>query len=181
MRSTYVPLRAAGCKGGEAARVVLERMGRFSGEGLQFWIAPNVGRDALTYSSERISPSMTQLAVSGSSYVGWGYLPSPCLAIGRSTFAAHPVPSSVRRGGRVAVRWVVAGRGSLASPERRAERPDCACPLRLRPETKLRRSGVAAGWPLSTGWCAVGYSQERCEAHAPRLARTASRGTGSDV
>jgi len=38
MRSTYVPLRAAGCKGGEAARVVLERMGRFSGEGLQFWI-----------------------------------------------------------------------------------------------------------------------------------------------
>ena len=90
MRSTYVPLRAAGCKGGEAARVVLERMGRFSGEGLQFWIAPNVGRDALTYSSERTSPSMTQLAVSGSSYVGWGYLPSPCLAIGRSTFAAHP-------------------------------------------------------------------------------------------
>jgi len=88
-------------KGGEAARVVLERMGRFSGEGLQFWIAPNVGRDALTYSSERISPSMTQLAVSGSSYVGWGYLPSPCLAIGRSTFAAHPVPSSVRRGGQV--------------------------------------------------------------------------------
>ncbi len=33
---------------------------------------------------------MTQLVVSGSSYVGSGYLPSPCLAIGRSTFAAHP-------------------------------------------------------------------------------------------
>ena len=85
-----MPLRAAGVKevkrpasssNGWAASVEIH---------LQFWIAPNVGRDALTYSSERTSPSMTQLAVSGSSYVGSGYLPSPCLAIGRSTFAAHP-------------------------------------------------------------------------------------------
>ena len=77
-------------KGDEAARVVLERWAASVEIHLQFWTAPNVGRDALTYSSERTSPSMTQLAVSGSSYVGSGYLPSPCLAIGRSTFAAHP-------------------------------------------------------------------------------------------
>ena len=69
-------------------------VGRFGGDWSPIWIAPNVGRDALTYSSERTSSSMTQLAVSGSSYVGSGHLPSPCLAIGRSTFAAHPIASS---------------------------------------------------------------------------------------
>jgi len=36
MRSTYVPLRAAGVKGGEAARVVLERWAASVEIGLQF-------------------------------------------------------------------------------------------------------------------------------------------------
>jgi hypothetical protein len=36
---------------------------------------------------------MTQLAVTGSSYVRSGCLASPRPAIGRSTFAAHPVES----------------------------------------------------------------------------------------
>jgi hypothetical protein len=88
---------AATCGWGKRRRSGPRRprtVGRFGGDWSPIWIAPNVGRDALTYSSERTSSSMTQLAVSGSSYVGSGYLPSPCLAIGRSTFAAHPIASS---------------------------------------------------------------------------------------
>jgi len=57
---------AATCGWGKdvkGSRVVLERWAASVEIHLQFWIAPNVGREALTYSSERTPPSTTQLAV----------------------------------------------------------------------------------------------------------------------